>query len=119
MSNLPEFEGETSPNFKKIIVEGIIGSIDSIGLNVIIYSDQRIVDKSLQSEPIAFHRIKHKRIAECELVMSPAQLKSIYMWLGEKLEEYEAIFGKVPSPEELQSRLNLYQQSKNSKKSFS
>jgi hypothetical protein len=50
--------------------------------------------------------------------MSPAQLKSIYMWLGEKLEEYVAIFGKVPSTEELQSRLNLYQQSKNSKKGF-
>jgi hypothetical protein len=54
MSNLPEFEGETSANFKKIIVEGVIGSIDSVGLNVVIYSDQRIVDKSLQSEPIAF-----------------------------------------------------------------
>ena len=118
MSNLPEFEGETSPNFKKIIVEGVIGSVDSIGLNILIYSDQRIVEESLESEPIAFHKIKHKRVAECELIMSPIQLKSIYTWMGEKLEEYEAIFGKVPTPEELQSRLNSYQQSKDTKKGF-
>ena len=118
MSKQPEFEAETAPNFKKIVIDGVIGSIDSIGLNVIIYSDQRIVDKSLESEPIAFHKIKHKRVAECELVMSPIQLKSIYTWMGEKLEEYEAIFGKVPSAEELQSRLKSYEQSKNGKKAF-
>ena len=112
MSNLPEFEGETSPNFRKIIVEGVIGNIDSIGLDVLIYSGERIVDNALKSEPIAFHKIKHKRIAECELVLSPAQLKSVYEWLGAKLQEYEAIFGKIPSQQDLQTRLKNFQESK-------
>jgi len=116
MSNLPEFEGETSSNFKKIVVEGVIGNVDSIGLEMLIYSHQRIVDKALESEPIAFHRATYKRTAECELVLSPTQLKSIYIWLGSKLEEYEAIFGKVPAPQEIESRFKAYQQSKNSKK---
>jgi hypothetical protein len=112
MSNLPEFEGETSSNFRKIIVEGVIGNIDSIGLDVLIYSGQRIVDNALKSEHIVFHKIKHKRIAECELVLSPAQLKSIYEWLGAKLQEYEAVFGKIPSQEDLQTRVKNFQASK-------
>ncbi|MDP9210901.1 MAG: hypothetical protein M3N27_02790, partial [Thermoproteota archaeon] len=112
MSNLPEFEGETSPNFKKIIVEGVIGNVDSIGLELLIYSHQRIVDKALDSEPLAFNRITYKRTAECELVLSPTQLKSVYLWLGSKLEEYEALFGKIPSTQELQSRLKDHQESK-------
>lgn len=112
MSNLPEFEGETSPNFRKIIVEGVIGNIDSIGLDVLIYSGQRIVDNALKSEPIIFHKIKHKRIAECELVLSPAQLKSVYGWLGAKLQEYEAIFGRIPSQQDLQTRVKNFQESK-------
>ncbi len=116
MSNLPEFEGETSPIFKKIVVEGVIGNVDAIGLEMLIYSHQRIVDKALASEPLSHHKTRYKRTAECELIMSPTQLKSIYMWLGSKLEEYEALFGKIPSPQELQSRLKNYQESKASTK---
>lgn len=112
MSNLPEFEGETSPNFKKIVVEGIIGNVDAIGLEVLIYSHQRIVDKALESEPLSHHKTRYKRTAECELVLSPTQLKSISMWLVAKLEEYEALFGKIPTPQELQSRLKNYRESK-------
>lgn len=112
MSNLPEFEGETSPNFKKIFVEGVIGNVDSIGLEMLVYSHQRVVDKALATEPISYNRTRYKRIAECELVLSPAQLKSVYAWLGSKLEEYEAIFGKIPTNQELQTIAKNYQQSK-------
>lgn len=113
MSGLPEFVGETSPSFKKIIVDGVIGNVDSIGLEMLVYSTQRLVDKALESEPIAFNRMKFSRTAECELVMSPTQLKSVYLWLQQKLEEYEAIFGKIPSPEEIQSKHKAYRDSKN------
>ncbi len=104
MSGIPEIDGETSPNFKRIIVDGVFGHIDSIGLQVIMYSQHSIIDKALESEPIASNRAKIKRIAECELIMSPMQLKSVCLWLEQKVKEYETLFGKIPSPEEVQAR---------------
>lgn len=45
-----------------------------------------------------------KRIVECELIFDPMQMKTFHKWLGTKIEEYEDVFGRIPSPEELQSR---------------
>jgi len=86
---------------------------------MIVYSHQKMADKALASEPIAYGRIRYKRIAECELILSPTQLKSVYSWMGAKLEEYEALFGKIPTSQELQSRLKTYQESKSSVKGSS
>ena len=115
MSGLLEFIGETSESFRKIFVEGFIGNVESVGLEMLVYSSKRVADKELDSEPLAYQRIKYARTSECELVLSPMQLKSTYLWLGEKLAEYEAVFGKIPSPQEVQSKLKSYPDSKNSK----
>jgi hypothetical protein len=32
------------------------------------------------------------------------QMKSIHQWLGDKIQEYESIFGHIPSPEEAKSK---------------
>jgi hypothetical protein len=45
-----------------------------------------------------------KRVVECELIFDPMQMKTFHKSLGTKIEEYENVFGRIPSPEELQSR---------------
>ena len=42
MAEQAKFIGETSPNFRKIVVDGFYGNIDSIGLDVQIYSTQKV-----------------------------------------------------------------------------
>jgi hypothetical protein len=32
------------------------------------------------------------------------QMKSIQQWLAQRIEEYEKIFGHIPSPEEVESK---------------
>lgn len=113
MSGLPELIGETSPDYKKIIVEGVIGNVDSIGLQMLVYSSLRDVSKALESEPVATQRSRFIRTAECELILSPITMKSVYEWLGEKLENYEAIFGKIPSNKDISDRAESYRKSKN------
>lgn len=110
-----EFQGETSPTFKKIVVEGVFGNVESIGLEMLVYSSRRNVDKALESDPVNTQRPSYTRTAECELIFSPASMRSLYEWLGEKLENYEALYGKIPAPDEIQSRFKKYLESKKSK----
>lgn len=104
MTMMPEIKGETSPDYRRVIANGIFGHIDSLGLNAIIYSEYRIIDKALESPMLAPNRAIIKRVAEFELIMSPMQMKTTQIWLERKIKEYEALFGKIPSPEELDSR---------------
>ena len=104
MSISPEITGETSPNFRRVIVDGMYGHIDSIGLNAIVYSQINIIDKVLETPDLTPARTKVKRIVEFEMVMSPMQMKSTYLWLEKKIKAYETLFGKIPSPEEVESR---------------
>lgn len=107
MSNdVPEIESEYSPTHKKIQVGGLFGGVMSGGIDAIIYSEDRDIVKALEFEPIAAGRTKLKRTIECTLFIDPMRMKSIYQWLGEKIQEYEKLFGRIPSPEELESRAN-------------
>jgi hypothetical protein len=39
-----------------------------------------------------------------KLSFDPMALVSIHKWLGEKIKEYEKLFNKIPSPEEVNNR---------------
>lgn len=105
MSGLPEISSEYSSTYKRISVAGIFGGIRANGVDAIIFSEQQDVKKVLETEPLSANRITLKRIVEAELVIDPMQLKSIHKWLGDKIKEYESVFGVIPSPEEVDSRL--------------
>jgi hypothetical protein len=104
MSVSPEIEGETSPTFRRVVVDGVFGHVDSIGLSALLYSEYSIIDKVLETAILSPHRAKIKRVAEMEVIMSPMQMKATYCWFEKKIKEYEALFGKIPSPEEVQTR---------------
>ena len=112
MAEQAKYVGETSPNFRKIVVEGFFGNIDSIGLEVQIYSSQKVLDRALEMPSIEAPLIVFKRTVECELILSPLQLKETAEWLQQKVEEYEAIFGKIITQEEANSKFNNYHANK-------
>lgn len=102
--SLPEIQTDYSQNYRRINVGGLYGSIQPVGLEAFVYSQEQIVDKVLATEPASPHRRVIKRTVECELIIDPMQMKSIQQWITQKIEEYERIFGHIPSPEEVESR---------------
>ena len=105
MSIRPEFECTTSDNFKRIIVSGMNGRVTPLGLEATIYSDSQDFTKTLETEPPS-NRLIIKRIIECSLIIDPVQMKSTYKWWGNQIKMYEKLFGTIPSPEELHSKLD-------------
>ena len=106
MSGVPEINSDYSSDYKKIHVAGIFGGTRAYGIEAILYSESMEVGKVLKTQPLSVNRMILKRTAECTLVIDPIQMKSIHKWLGEKITEYEKLFGSIRSPEEIGSKLN-------------
>lgn len=104
MSNLPEITSDYAQDFKRIQVAGVFGGTRPFGVEAVIYSERMNVKKVLESQPLAPNRTVIERIVECELIIDPMQMKSVYKWLGDKIKDYETLFGTIPSPEEVGSR---------------
>jgi hypothetical protein len=102
--DIPKIRVEYSPTFKRIVIGGLFGTIQSIGLEAFVYSNHLQVDEVLATEPASTEKTIIKRIIECELLADPIQMKSIYDWLRIKIEEYEKVFGTIPSLQQIQSR---------------
>jgi len=100
-----DIETGYSTNYRRINVTGLFGSIQPFGLEAQVYSQEPIVDKVLASEPIRPDKTSLKRTIECSLIIDPMQMKSIANWLNSKIKEYENVFGRIPSPEEVESRM--------------
>lgn len=105
MAGIPEIYCEYSPNYRRIYVADVLGSIIPGGLEITIYSEYGDVKQALETQPISSTRIKIKRVVECELIINPMEMKGIHKWLEEKIKAYEEAFGPIPSPEEVQSKL--------------
>jgi hypothetical protein len=72
-----EIEAETSSDYRRIVIGDVIVSIDSGGLKMLVYSQRGVYDQVIASDPLALVKKRVKRIAECELIMNPSQLKSL------------------------------------------
>jgi len=104
MSVIPDIESKRSESYRIINVAGIFGGIRPSGVEAVIYSETQDITKVLRTQPLDPTKIIVSRIAECELVIDPVQLKSIQLWINQKVADYEKVFGKIPSPEEIESR---------------
>ena len=103
---MPVIESEESSDYKRILVAGVFGGARPGGVNALVYSERTDAVNALKTPQPEPQRIVLKRTIECELLLDPLQLKSLHIWLGEKIKEYEALFGRIPSPEEVTSRAN-------------
>jgi hypothetical protein len=99
MSDIPvrgsKIETETSLNYRRIIVSGLYGDISPMGVEAIVFSQERLPEPVLETEPLSTDKVTLRRIAECELIINPLKMKLIYEWLGKKIAEYEKVFGEI------------------------
>ena len=104
MNGIPEIESEESSEYRRILVSGVFGGVKPGGVNALVYSERTDAVKALKTHQPEPQRIVLRRTIECELLLDPLQLKSLHLWLGVKIKEYEALYGRIPSPEEIASR---------------
>ena len=104
MSGIPEIESEYSSEFRQIKVVGVAGGVVPGGLEATVYSERRDIERALKTAVPSMNLAKIKRIVECELIIDPMEMKTVYAWLGKKIEDYEVLFGPIPSPQEVETR---------------
>ena len=104
MPSIPKIQVEYSPRFNRIVIGGLFGTIQSFGLEAFVYSNHLQIEEVIATEPASTEKTIVKRTIECELLADPIQMKSIYKWLGTKIEEYEKVFGMIPSLQEIESK---------------
>jgi hypothetical protein len=95
----------TSPDFRTIIADRFYGiTIDSMGLRTNVISECNDIENVINTEEIKNEEPNLVRTVECELLIKPQQMKAFHVWLGHKIEDYEAMYGTIPSPEEVDRR---------------
>jgi hypothetical protein len=101
----PKIEVTENPNYRTINVTGIFGSQHSMNFEILLYSDEWTAKEALSTSVSAPERSILKRTIETRLLISPFTTKLIAHWLNQNIAEYERIYGRIPSPEEVQSKL--------------
>jgi hypothetical protein len=96
----PKIEVFEEPNYRTIIVNGVFGGHRPGYFETIIYTDELIAKESLGTAALAPERAFFKRTLQCRLVMDPVTAKSVAKWLTEHIDQYEKLFGKIPTPED-------------------
>jgi hypothetical protein len=91
---------DSDENFRRILVAGIVGGTRPSGLEATIFSERQVTDDIVKvmntGKEATLEKIVIKRTIECELIIDPLQMVSIYNWLGDKIAEYQRIFGPHP-----------------------
>jgi hypothetical protein len=107
---MSEIESGTSEDFRRIVVLGMMGNVDSLGLLASIFSEYIDVQEALKQPSIQASNTKVKRIEECQLIITPVVLQAIHDWIGKKLEEYQTLYGKIPTYQEFIERAKTIEQ---------
>jgi len=96
---------EYSPSFRRIFLTGIYGYITPSGVEFVAYSEQTLIDEIIKSPNLNEGKKKIKRVVECDLIIDPMQMVAFHRWLGLKIKEYEHVFGTIPTPNQMNERL--------------
>ena len=97
----PKFEVAKHENYRTIIVNGVLGGLRPGFFEAIVYTDELVVDEALGTALSSPEKAYIKRTMQCRLVFDPFQAKSLAQWLTAHVNEYEKLFGKIPTPSEL------------------
>jgi len=96
----PKIEVIEDSQYRTIIVNGMFGGHRPGYFEAIVYTDELEAKEALGTVSLAPERAFIKRTIRCRLVMDPVTAKSIKNWLTNHINDYERVFGKIPSPEE-------------------
>ncbi|MGC1709607.1 MAG: hypothetical protein WA799_07395 [Nitrosotalea sp.] len=103
----PEFNSRKHEQYRTINVNGVFGGIRMGYVEIVTYSEEADLTKAMSSAQINPNKAEIDRVLECRLIMDPIQMKSVSLWLAKNVEEYEKLFGRIPSPEEIANKQKL------------
>jgi hypothetical protein len=101
----PKVELVEHPNYRTINVSGVIGGHRPMFFEAVLFSNELKVTEALTDAELNPERSHIKRTIECRLVMDPFEAKIMATWLNSEIATYEKNYGRIPSPEEVNSKL--------------
>ncbi len=103
---IPDIEVQKHPDYRTINVNGIGGNMNNMYLEMVVFTDEQDLEKSLGQHDFAIEKSVTRRTIQIRMIMDPYQAQSTLIWLQRHLENYKKLYGSIPSPEELQNRAN-------------
>lgn len=94
---------EYASTYKQIPVSAFVTTLSEKGLEMTAYVEE---EEDFKPEgTIQPGVIYVKRTLETRLAVNPLQLKLLHSLIGRQLENYEKVYGKIPTPEEVNTRI--------------
>ena len=94
----PKIETKYSDDYRTIIVSGIYGGHRPSFFELVVYHDEMLTHKALETIPSDSKLNTIMRTIETSLYIDPIQAKSILKWLNQHVSDYEKQFGEIPEP---------------------
>lgn len=104
MSEAPDVEVSKSSTYKEIYVTGQVVNIGYNGLNLTVLHDSQSLEKALSGNEFKISKAVINREIECTLNLSPINMKAWAMMFQQNVEQYERMFGRIMSPEEVSEK---------------
>lgn len=104
MSEAPDVQVSKSETFKEINVTGQVSNLNYDGLKLTVLHDSLNLAGALSGTQIKASKTTINREIECQLNLSPLQLKTWTRLFDLELKKYESLFGTILSPEEIQEK---------------
>ena len=91
------------PNYRTIVVNGLVGRPIPGFLEAMIYTDESVVDEVLKGNSLEGNA-RIKRVVQCRLVIPISAAKIIAKWFDDWVKEYDAKTGEFRPSEERMSQ---------------
>lgn len=101
--NPPKITVTQSPDYRTINFSGVVGGARVGHIEALIFTEESDATEILSSPILQEQLLNIKRTLQCRLIIEPLAAKVLHTWLGNELELYEKMFGKIgvtpPKPE--------------------
>ena len=97
----PKIVVEKHEAYRTIIQSGVFGGHQPGFFEWVIYTDEGVVDEALSTIPPDPAKVQIKRTLQCVVKATPDQAKSMAQWLNQHIIDYEKLFGKILTPQDL------------------
>lgn len=91
--------------------------ITASGVESTVYSEYSLIDEVLKTHQPSKENVKIKRVIETNFIIDPLHMIAIRDWLNDRIDEYQNVFGEIPTIDEDNKRLlSLPQKTTNNEK---
>lgn len=103
--SLPDIETEHHEDYRIIFVNQLHGGFRNQYFEFDIVSQVSNFEEPLKTPQPNYSKQVLKRILQAKLIIPPTELKSFIIFLQKTVTDYEKIYGTIPSPEEIASKV--------------